>query len=76
MGKTTVGQLQAVLNERRELLSALPGVTGWGVGLNAEEEPIIHVFVSAAPSDDLVGELGRLLDRFEVVVQCRPAEEY
>jgi hypothetical protein len=55
-------------------LAAFPEVVGWGVGLGADGQPIIQLFVSAAPSDDRVAELARLFDRFEVVVQSRPAE--
>jgi hypothetical protein len=43
---------------------------GWG----ADGHPIVQVFVSAPPTDDLVAELARLFDRFEVVVQSRAAE--
>jgi hypothetical protein len=49
-------------------------VVGWGVGLSADGRPIVQLFVSAPPSDDLLAEFGRLFDRSEVVVQSRPAE--
>ena len=74
MAEVTVEQLQSVLTERHDRLAALPDVVGWGVGLGADGQPIIQLFVSAAPSDALVAEFDRLLDRFEVVVQSRPAE--
>ena len=74
MAGFTVDQLQAVLTERRDRLAALPEVVGWGVGLGADGDPTIQVFVSGPPSDDVVTELGRLLDRFEFSVQIGPAE--
>jgi len=74
VAKTTVEQLQSVLTERHDRLAALPDVVGWGVGLGADGHPVVQVFVSGPPSDDLGAELGRLFDRFEVVVQSRPAE--
>jgi hypothetical protein len=70
----TVEQLQSVLTDRHDRLAALPEVLGWGVGVGADGQPIIQLFVSAAPSDDLVAEFGGLFDRFEVVVQSRRAE--
>jgi hypothetical protein len=74
VAETTAEQLQSVLTERHGRLAALPSVVGWGVGWGADGHPIVQVFVSAPPTDDLVAELGRLFDRFEVVVQSRPAE--
>jgi hypothetical protein len=74
VAEVTIEQLQSVLTERHDRLAALPEVVGWGVGLGADGQPIIQLFVSAAPSDDRVAELARLFDRFEVVVQSRPAE--
>jgi hypothetical protein len=70
----TVDELQAVLTERRGRLAALPGVVGWGVGIGADGDPTIQLFVSGPPSDGLVAEVGRLLDRFEFILQCGPAE--
>jgi hypothetical protein len=74
VAEVTVEQLQSVLTGRHDRLVALPGVVGWGVGVGADGQPIIQLFVSVAPSDDLVAEFGGLFDRFEVVVQSRPAE--
>jgi hypothetical protein len=74
VAETTAEQLQSVLTERHGRRAALPCVVGWGVGWGADGHPIVQVFVSAPPTDDLVAELGRLFDRFEVVVQSRPAE--
>jgi hypothetical protein len=74
VAEVTIEQLQSVLTERHDRLAAFPEVVGWGVGLGADGQPIIQLFVSAAPSDDRVAELARLFDRFEVVVQSRPAE--
>jgi hypothetical protein len=74
VAEVTVEQLQSVLTERHDRLAGLPGVVGWGIGLDADGQPIIQLFVSAQPSDDLVAELDRLFDRFEVVVQSRRAE--
>jgi hypothetical protein len=70
----TVDQLQAVLTERGDRLAALPDVVGWGVGVGADGDPTIQLFVTGPPSDDLAAELGRLLDRFEFIVQHGPAE--
>jgi hypothetical protein len=70
----TVDQLRSVLSERRDRLAALPGVVGCGVGVGADGHPTIQLFVSVPPSDDLIAELGRLLDRFEFIVQSGPAE--
>jgi hypothetical protein len=74
VASVTVDQLQSVLTERRDWLAALPGLIGWGVGVGADGHPTIQLFVSGPPSDDLVAELGRLLDRFEFIVQDGPAE--
>jgi hypothetical protein len=74
VAKVTVEQLQSVLTERHDRLAELPDVVGWGVGLGADGQPIIQLFVSATPSDGLVAELGRLFDRSEIVVQSHPAE--
>jgi hypothetical protein len=74
VAEVTVEQLQSVLLERHDRLAALADVVGWGVGLGADGQPIVQLFVSAPPSDGLVAELGGLFDRFEVVVQSRPAE--
>lgn len=74
MGETEVEQLQSMLSERHHRLAALPDVVGWGVGLGTDGHPIVQVFVSVTPTDKLVAELGRLLDRFDIVVQSHPAE--
>ena len=58
MSETTAEQLQFLLTERRGRLNALVDVVGWGVGFGADGQPIVQVFVSAPPSDDLVAELG------------------
>jgi hypothetical protein len=70
----TVDELQALLTERRGRLAALPGVLGCGVGVGADGDPTIQVFVSGPPSDGVVAEVGRLLDRFEFVGQRGHAE--
>jgi hypothetical protein len=74
VAETEVEQLQSMLSERHHRLAALPDVVGWGVGLGTDGHPIVQVFVSAPPTDKLVAELGRVLDRFDIVVQSRPAE--
>lgn len=74
MGETEVEQLQSMLSERHHRLAALPDVIGWGVGLGTDGHPIVQVFVSVTPTDKLVAELGRLLDRFDIIVQSHPAE--
>jgi hypothetical protein len=73
VAETTAEQLQSVLAERHDQLTALPEVVGWGVGLGANGHPIVDVFVSAPPSEHLVTALGQLFDEFEVVVQSGPA---
>jgi hypothetical protein len=70
----TVEQLQALLTERGEQLAGLPGVVGWGVGLNADGLPTIQLFVSTEVSDQVVAELGRLFDRAEIIGQRGSAE--
>jgi hypothetical protein len=70
----TVDELQAVLTESRGRLAALPGVLGWGVGVGADGDPTIQLFVSGPPSDALLAEVGRLLDRFEFILQSGHAE--
>jgi hypothetical protein len=72
----SVEQLQSALAERSDQLAALPGVLGWGVGLGADGQPTIQLFVSAPPSDDLVVAVGRLFDRVEFTVQTGPAEAH
>jgi hypothetical protein len=74
MAETTIEQLQSELDRCRQRLAAMPNVVGWGVGLDADKDPLVQVFVSAPPSDALAAELGRLFDRYEVVVQTGPAE--
>jgi hypothetical protein len=74
VAEVTVDQLRSVLAERRDQLAALPGVVGWGVGVGVDGQPTIQLFVTAPPADELDAELGRLFDRFEVIVQSGPAE--
>lgn len=74
MGEISAEQLESVLEAQDDLLAALPGVVGWGVGLDAQGRPIIQVFVSVSATDGLVAELGQMFDRLEVLVQSRPAE--
>jgi hypothetical protein len=74
MAETSVEYLQSVLAARHDRLVALPDVVGWGVGLGADGDPIVQVFVSAPPSDYLASELGRLFDRFEILVEARLPE--
>ena len=74
MAGVSVDELQAVLTERRGRLAALPGVVGWGVGVGADGDPTIQLFVSGPVSDGVVAEVGRLLDRFEFILQRGPAE--
>jgi hypothetical protein len=70
----TVAQLQAVLSESEDRLAALAGVVGWGVGVGADGDPTIQLFVSVPPSDEVVAEIGQLFDRFELILQAGPAE--
>jgi hypothetical protein len=74
VAETEVEQLQSMLSERHQWLAALPDVVGWGVGVGTDGHPIVQVFVSVTPTDELVAELGRVLDRFDIVVQSHPAE--
>lgn len=70
----TTAALRTLLDEQGEFLRPLPGVVGWGVGLGSDGDPTIQVFFSAPPPDPVARQLPQLFDRFEVVIQSRPAD--
>jgi hypothetical protein len=62
--------LAHLLEQRRAVLEALPGVVGTAVGAGAGgDEPAIHLYVTAqADADRVRGEAGRLLEGAPVEV--------
>lgn len=66
--------LRGQLEEHSDLLSRLPEVVGWGVGLGSDGDPSVQVCFVARPSDGVIRQLDRVFDRFEVVIQSSPAD--